>query len=265
MFLFICSLAFAAEVPFDWVSGFGVPANQVLEVSEGDMIKFEWSSGHNVEQMADETKFTGCDFSGSTMLGDTSPVTTAALTVGTHYYACSVGSHCAAGQKLAVTVVAAGSDDSGGDSGNSDDDRVACSESSACAGDCGFCNFDNGSDGFCEICDQGTIGCSSLDTVEGMAECGTVCGTEECSSMGPDCGADALNCVSSCTGEFPETCAGLQTIVDGCGSGCSQCLIDYYNTLFSCEGDDRVMVDSDSSAGIYSFFVLSLVALMLHF
>jgi len=261
MFLFICSLAFAAEVPFNWVSGFGAPANQVLEVSEGDMIKFEWSSSHNVEQMADEAKFTTCDFSGSTMLGASSPVTTAALTVGTHYYACSIGSHCASGQKLAVTVVASSDPDTGG----SDDDRVACSESSACAGDCGFCNMDNGSDGFCETCDEGVMGCSSLATAEGMAECGTVCGTEECSMPDHDCGDDAANCATSCTGDMPETCAGLQELVDGCASGCSQCYIDFYNTLLSCEGDDKVMVDSDSSAGIYSLFVLSLVAVMLHF
>jgi len=104
MFLFLCTLVLAEEVTFDWVSGFGNPANQVLTVNEGDTIKFDWSSSHNVQQMADSAKFTGCDFAGATMLGDTSPVTSDALTVGTHYYACSVGSHCASGQKLAVTV-----------------------------------------------------------------------------------------------------------------------------------------------------------------
>ena len=76
-----------------------------MTAAVGDSLLFQWSGypSHNVYRMADEAAFNNCDFSGATNLGDSSPVeiTITELPV---YFACSVGSHCANGQKLAVTA-----------------------------------------------------------------------------------------------------------------------------------------------------------------
>ena len=79
-----------------------------ISVMKGDSIRFSWTGAHNVYLMADKAAFEACNFQDATMLngGAASPVafSTTNETTGAIYFACSVNSHCASGQKLAVTI-----------------------------------------------------------------------------------------------------------------------------------------------------------------
>ena len=90
-------------IEINWLAGFGSADARAKTAAVGDSMRFEWSGYHNVYQMADEAAFNNCDFSGATNLGDSSPVEIT-ITELPAYFACSVGSHCANGQKLAVTA-----------------------------------------------------------------------------------------------------------------------------------------------------------------
>ena len=85
----------------------GMTADQQEEsASVGDSIVFTWTSFHNVYMFADEAAFNACDFAGATELApaDVNTYTFEVTDTGTFYFGCSVGSHCNAGQKLALTV-----------------------------------------------------------------------------------------------------------------------------------------------------------------
>merc|ERR1712178_545445 len=72
----------------------------------------EWTGPHNVYMFPDKAAFDACDFSKAAMIGDQSgTVFDIPNTAGQHegdidtlYFACQVTGHCAAGQKIAVSV-----------------------------------------------------------------------------------------------------------------------------------------------------------------
>ena len=87
------------------------------EVVIGDKLSFKYTEYHNVYLMPSQEAYESCDFSAATELASVSygggegdipnkyeAVTTA---TGTLYFACQIASHCAQGQKIAVTVKAA--------------------------------------------------------------------------------------------------------------------------------------------------------------
>ena len=87
------------------------------EVVIGDKLSFKYNAFHNVYLMPSQEAYESCDFSAATELASVSygggegdipnkyeAVTTA---TGTLYFACQISEHCAADQKIAVTVKAA--------------------------------------------------------------------------------------------------------------------------------------------------------------
>merc|ERR1711871_1936625 len=95
-----------ARHELDWF----VPDGSMLEgfeASPGARVTFRWNGGHDVYLMESEEAYDSCDFSSATKLGLSSPVS---YTIPSDsdltpvYFACSVGSHCSNGQKLAVNV-----------------------------------------------------------------------------------------------------------------------------------------------------------------
>jgi len=78
------------------------PSNDVAST-----ITFKWSFTHNVYEMPSEAAMNSCDFSGAKEIAGSSSggsVTVDAPAAGeTKYYACEVGSHCNAGQRVAIT------------------------------------------------------------------------------------------------------------------------------------------------------------------
>eukprot|EP00966_Prymnesium_polylepis_P024990 576154-Prymnesium_polylepis.1 len=101
--------------PYYWSSIPASPSSYSIEV--GDKLSFMYSEHHNVYLMASQTAYDSCDFTGATALalesqgGLTSSTTpnlyeAVATSAGTLYIACQVGSHCAAGQKITVTIAA---------------------------------------------------------------------------------------------------------------------------------------------------------------
>merc|ERR1711907_376626 len=78
----------------------------------GDTVVFEYSASHDVYHMASSTAYDSCDFTGATMLASASQgggsgsypnsYSYTCSTTGNVYVACSVGSHCSAGQKVQI-------------------------------------------------------------------------------------------------------------------------------------------------------------------
>lgn len=92
----------------DWVGAFSAEP-KTLDAAGFDKVRFDWAGTHDVYRLPDEAAFDGCDFSSASLVGDASPAI-ADRANAVDYFACSVGSHCASGQKLAVHWVAAGDD-----------------------------------------------------------------------------------------------------------------------------------------------------------
>lgn len=105
---------------------------QTLTVQMGATIRFTWSGVHSLYRAASAADFADCvadsglGFTPAASGGSEDIVLSAA---GTYYFLCNVGTHCEAGQKLAVTVEAPGTPPAasspaaaGGPSGDDDDD-----------------------------------------------------------------------------------------------------------------------------------------------
>ena len=94
----------------DWKLGMSVDEqNQVVELDEENLavVVFEWNGYHSVYQFPDKDAFENCDFSQAKYLFVTLTglgYTFRARSSGTYYFGCKVGSHCQAGQKLALQV-----------------------------------------------------------------------------------------------------------------------------------------------------------------
>ena len=93
----------------DWDDQF---AFEPVHFADADMsVTFEWTGEHNVELMASEEAYNNCDFTGAAAIGSLSGVQVTGNDGEVHYYGCSVGSHCASGQKVAITWEHADHDD----------------------------------------------------------------------------------------------------------------------------------------------------------
>ena len=87
-------------------------------VTVGDKLSFRYNSNHNLYLMASKAAYDSCNFDGATELGSSSVgggtgetpnlYEAVVTTAGTLYLACQVsaGSHCAGGQKVAITAAA---------------------------------------------------------------------------------------------------------------------------------------------------------------
>ncbi|KAK7242501.1 hypothetical protein SO694_00017223 [Aureococcus anophagefferens] len=95
--------ALARAVELDWIAQFSVEDKTFT--AAGDVV-FRWTGTHNVEKMASFDAWESCDFSGATLVGESSGATASGDDGETAYYACSVSSHCDWGQKVAVTFEA---------------------------------------------------------------------------------------------------------------------------------------------------------------
>jgi len=89
----------------DWTAGFGNVIAQSMEAEVGDSLIFNDVGGHNIYLMPSKAAFDDCDFSSATLLSSNNGYQHM-LTSLPMYFACRVGSHCRAGQKLAVTSLA---------------------------------------------------------------------------------------------------------------------------------------------------------------
>jgi hypothetical protein len=103
----LSTLSYADELTIDWNGQFGNDGSKDLGTSVGDTVKFTWKGYHNVFKMASKAAYDSCDFKGATNLGSASPVTEHLTEAGVTYYACQIGSHCGAQQKIMITATAA--------------------------------------------------------------------------------------------------------------------------------------------------------------
>ena len=102
----------ATGTVIDWKVGMSA-AEQSISVKAGEAFTFKWTGSHNVYQFLSEAAYKACDFSGAKFVSDRS-FTMKLGGSGTVYFGCKVGSHCRAGQKVAVTIAGTGNDSCAG-------------------------------------------------------------------------------------------------------------------------------------------------------
>ena len=82
-----------------------------MVVTSGSTVTFQWSGvDHNVVEVSNNENFEMCNAAGGVEHAPPAPggeYSVVLNTPGTHYYICSVPSHCAYGQKIAITVQSA--------------------------------------------------------------------------------------------------------------------------------------------------------------
>ncbi|CAH1799629.1 unnamed protein product, partial [Owenia fusiformis] len=77
---------------------------EALCVSQGSTITFEFSSGHNVDKLPDETAYDGCDTTNGNF--EESPKVYTMSSLKTYYFACGIYSHCEiGGMRIKIHVV----------------------------------------------------------------------------------------------------------------------------------------------------------------
>lgn len=112
-------------VPCDGGSGLWiVKAYSDLEVSTGRRILFQYSAGHNLYRLNSQEAYESCDMTGATLIGSASAgggsgsfpnAVRVAKEDGDMWFACGIGGHCQAGQKLKAVDVSTATSSSGGD------------------------------------------------------------------------------------------------------------------------------------------------------
>lgn len=92
-------------VEFDWNSGFLGEENRAATYTTDHVLTFSWEGTHDITELPDLAAFEACDFSAASKTPMCSYSGQCDLIVpeGVTYYACSIGSHCENGQKLALT------------------------------------------------------------------------------------------------------------------------------------------------------------------
>ncbi|CAL5014738.1 unnamed protein product [Urochloa decumbens] len=73
-------------------------------VSVGDTVVFTYGPPHTVDELASEADYKACSFAGKLSSDDGGSTAVTFDKAGTRYFACAAGSHCAQGQKVAITV-----------------------------------------------------------------------------------------------------------------------------------------------------------------
>lgn len=77
-----------------------------VSASVGDIVAFDFTTGHTVMRMPSAAALASCDFSASSVLASTGPVGFRMPNVSALYFACSVSNHCAQGMQVAVLLTA---------------------------------------------------------------------------------------------------------------------------------------------------------------
>merc|ERR1712037_631539 len=97
----------AAKKDIDWKLSM-TAAEKAQSVKIGTDVVFTWLGGakaHGVKLFKTKAAFDACDFADTgAALATTSPYTYKASKAGVYYFGCSIGGHCKADQKLALTV-----------------------------------------------------------------------------------------------------------------------------------------------------------------
>ncbi|KAG2574955.1 blue copper protein-like [Panicum virgatum] len=78
-------------------------------VSVGDTVVFTYGPPHTVDELPSEADYTACSFGGAVSSDSSGSTAFTFDKAGTRYFACATGSHCAGGQKVAITVSGASS------------------------------------------------------------------------------------------------------------------------------------------------------------
>ena len=81
-----------------------------MVVNSGSTVTFQWSGYHNVVEVSNNENFETCNAAGGVEHAPSAPggeFSVVLNTPGTHYYICSVPSHCVDGQRIAITVQSA--------------------------------------------------------------------------------------------------------------------------------------------------------------
>ena len=81
-----------------------------MDVTSGSTVTFQWSGYHNVVEVSNNENFEMCNAAAGVEHAPSAPggeYSVVLNTPGTHYYICSEPSHCAYGQKIAITVQSA--------------------------------------------------------------------------------------------------------------------------------------------------------------
>ncbi|KAL2929614.1 Cucumber peeling cupredoxin [Bienertia sinuspersici] len=76
----------------------------------GDVLVFNFPANQHTVAPVTKANYDSCNTRNTISPAQTNPPANVTLTAGTHYYICTIGTHCTSGQKLAVTV--GGSSDS---------------------------------------------------------------------------------------------------------------------------------------------------------
>ena len=97
-----------AATDWDWLSGFMGESKRALTVEAGQTVRFTNMQGHNIVVVPSKAAFDACSFANDaavvTPSAESTYTWTAPSQAGIVYLVCGVGTHCIAGQKLAVTV-----------------------------------------------------------------------------------------------------------------------------------------------------------------
>ncbi len=103
-------------IDWDWQSGFAGESNRALTVEVGQTVQFTMMKGHNIVVVSSKEAFDACSFAYDAASSTASAVTPSAESTYTWsapsrpaivYLVCGIGTHCIAGERLAVTVVLA--------------------------------------------------------------------------------------------------------------------------------------------------------------
>ena len=70
---------------------------------------FTYGPPHTVDELPSEADYTACSFGGAVSSDSSGSTAFTFDKAGTRYFACATGSHCAGGQKVAITVSGASS------------------------------------------------------------------------------------------------------------------------------------------------------------
>jgi len=181
-----------------------------------DTLVFNYGASHDVYEFHDESSYDACDFGSATLLGGTSDgggdgfVVAPGDGLGTYWYGCQMGSHCAAGQKIEVHVAEPGSTSS-----------YSSSSGEASSGECEAC-----------YSTEGLPACDAADD-----DVATECEIDRCPET-------AQLCYDQCVEEH-----GQEAVDDYLASGCGEYSYAYYDEPSGGWEEQGVGEDVDGAAG----------------
>jgi len=235
IFALVLAISYA-QTAIDWKIGMD---SNTITANVGDTLTFTWSGTgtHDVYKMASADALANCDFAGAPLVTGCDRAETGncefSVTELPVYFACQVGGHCGAGQKLTVNEAAC---------------PTACS--TAISGI------------ECPLTDGSSLSSlSDCASFESMTSCVSeyTAKTEECAdAAGGDCAEactnaiNAMDCATMTEGEYPDAC----TVTTGCATVLSDKAASCAPTNSECPSS-CVNAISDASCTDYSATALS--------